>query len=1031
MRRGSRAVTQDGRAADEREDRPEAAAPAAVPEYLYDAFFSYASRVDAALVRDVEVYVEGLHQDPLVEPAFRRRLSACVDGSDFKRPWGARRDATQGEDPIFDLITGYMAKSRRLVVFTGPDTATHPWVERELAWWIRRRGAGDVTFALTHGGNPDVEPRPCFPASAVREGLHREIAFDLRGFKRVPGARPYEEERLRLAASLMGEGQSAGDIVQGWRRRAHEARRRSLMHAAAVTALVLVLVFVAWVLFQRWRTSAAEARTGLWATLGRGETLLDPDARLDALAYATAALAERPSPEAYQALVGTASLLPVLGASTTLDTHAIDAVAFIEQGRWLAAAGYRGELLLLDPVTLARTAVLKLAGRASAIERVDGRHQLAVLNRATGLELIAIGPGDPPELRIAGRARVAPAEASEASVANPMHLGLAVDVPGNRVFLASGSIVEVYRLSDARVDGWKPTGRTDVQDAEGDRFLIRGIVHDPLADTLVVADIKGEIACLKLGEWPHVFARTQHSTEVFGLAFDATTRRAVAADSSGGWFFLDAATCRITGRVEPPSSAAGLAWDSTGRLQGSATVDAARTGVAASPDGRLVGVSGHDGTVRVYAAASRTLVAFAPHPAATRHLAFSADGRRLVVAGDDGALRIWHLDDTVERLREAGVQLFAVDRERRRVAWLDTAGSVTTLDAVTGRRSAAPPGPDLKGATHLVSGGAGGAVAVWNAGSSRLAVLQDGRWFERDVAGAAALRDVVRHGSGWLVGRKDGSVSVIDDSGGVTALWKMEKAVTEVAANAEMVVALAEGGEVDLAGGDGRGPSRGRFPRATSVALGGRRLVVGVGRPDPAACVCEVTGSNTSSVPVATASDAACSAGAGMVRCVKVPTGGAVHRARFSPDGETLALSIQLDARPDAGEAWLLRRSLGWSVERLGQAGRVDALSFSENGRWLALGERRGISVWSVAALQRQVQLPTPSPVRELAFSGNGDELVALDGIDPGVLRIWDWRPEALVREACARWPLDHAVPERPGVPTPPARSRLCGSGES
>jgi hypothetical protein len=72
-------------------------------------------------------------------------------------------------------------------------------------------------------------------------------------------------------------------------------------------------------------------------------------------------------------------------------------------------------------------------------------------------------------------------------------------------------------------------------------------------------------------------------------------------------------------------------------------------------------------------------------------------------------------------------------------------------------------------------------------------------------------------------------------------------------------------------------------------------------------------------------------------------------------------------------------------------------------------------------------ELPFANPVRGLSWlPGRPDWLVTLDGFDLGFLRLWAWKPEALVAEACTRWPDWYEVVEEPALPRPVRRSDLC-----
>jgi hypothetical protein len=79
-----------------------------------------------------------------------------------------------------------------------------------------------------------------------------------------------------------------------------------------------------------------------------------------------------------------------------------------------------------------------------------------------------------------------------------------------------------------------------------------------------------------------------------------------------------------------------------------------------------------------------------------------------------------------------------------------------------------------------------------------------------------------------------------------------------------------------------------------------------------------------------------------------------------------------------------------------------------------------GIRIIDTKTLKTIADLPTPSRVMRLAFApGNPERLIS---IDANILRVWDWLPTTLLREACRRWPAHVAVSN--AVP----RDRICSS---
>ncbi|MEO1369747.1 MAG: hypothetical protein AAFX50_21405, partial [Acidobacteriota bacterium] len=339
--------------------------------FLFDAFFSYATDPDRGLVRDTEAFLEALHRDPLVAPEHRRALEICVDGSDFVKPRRRAPATAPGSDPVFDLITSYMAQSARLVVFVGDRTRDHEWLNRELAWWLGERGPESVQLILTHGEDP--APEHWMPEPAARAEFGVDMWFDFRGGRRSTSGgravRLFEEERLRLAALISGPAVSASDIIKGWKiRDALSRRRKRRLRALTAAAFLIALTLLAFS-GHRWWVHRQQAQSNLWAALSNAGSSLDPDRRLDTLAFGAAALGDYPSTEAMRGLTGTLSLLAVPNGSFAVDPkgRAVDALAFLSH-HWIAAAGEDDTLRLFDRRDPDETVLeVKLPGRASAI----------------------------------------------------------------------------------------------------------------------------------------------------------------------------------------------------------------------------------------------------------------------------------------------------------------------------------------------------------------------------------------------------------------------------------------------------------------------------------------------------------------------------------------------------------------------------------------------------------------------------------------------------------------------------------------
>jgi hypothetical protein len=107
-------------------------------DYVYDGLASHATDPDGPLVRLVEALREGFHRRPDLRAEYACEIELCVDGRDFVFP-KRNRNRTDDLDAIEPIVRAYQKRSRSLIVFCGPESRNHPWIDKEIQWWMEDR----------------------------------------------------------------------------------------------------------------------------------------------------------------------------------------------------------------------------------------------------------------------------------------------------------------------------------------------------------------------------------------------------------------------------------------------------------------------------------------------------------------------------------------------------------------------------------------------------------------------------------------------------------------------------------------------------------------------------------------------------------------------------------------------------------------------------------------------------------------------------------------------------------------------------
>ncbi len=149
--------------------------------------------------------------------------------------------------------------------------------------------------------------------------------------------------------------------------------------------------------------------------------------------------------------------------------------------------------------------------------------------------------------------------------------------------------------------------------------------------------------------------------------------------------------------------------------------------------------------------------------------------------------------------------------------------------------------------------------------------------------------------------------------------------------------------------------------------------------------------------------------GASLARFTVSPSGGGFGLGSFGPDGRYLAVS--------SFGSWVRNgQVLVWDTERNREVARLvleqrgnrsfsnGHLDFNADGQHIAVehGDKVSIWHWPTDRVIAQFHAPAKDYWDGVAFTPDGNRLVSAHRMD-GKVRVWAWRAEDLIADACAR----------------------------
>ena len=205
-----------------------------------------------------------------------------------------------------------------------------------------------------------------------------------------------------------------------------------------------------------------------------------------------------------------------------------------------------------------------------------------------------------------------------------------------------------------------------------------------------------------------------------------------------------------------------------------------------SPDEHRILTGSFDNTARVWDAATGEELYILNHKDTVTHVTWNKDGSRILTASVDGTAKVWDAQTGQELLvltgADTGVLYAFWDTAQRRIVTGSDQGTIQIWDAETG--------------TELLSmsGHAGPAVALWDAGDSR--ILSLGAYGDRtikvwSVETGEALLTMSGHTDAmwWLDRTEDQSRLLTSSEDGTARIWDLERGtelITLAGHNAEV-----------------------------------------------------------------------------------------------------------------------------------------------------------------------------------------------------------------------------------------------------
>lgn len=520
----------------------------------------------------------------------------------------------------------------------------------------------------------------------------------------------------------------------------------------------------------------------------------------------------------------------------------------------------------------------------------------------------------------------------------------------------------------------------------------------------------------------------EHAATVVRSTFSPDGQRLATAAIDGALSIRDSRTGRIVHGLEPPTVLIGAAlplslvysldghylaaarndgkiriWDSgSGQLLHSLEAhEGPAWQIAFSPNSQILASGGSDRTARLWDLTSgQTLQVFSSHPAAVKGVAFRPDGQSVVAACDDGTVKVWN--------RESGRETYSFHSEllmypwsatftpdSRRLAWSSLDGSFKVWDTTTGQLQI-----DKQINTNQCRG-----LAFSPDGTRIAAAGFDGTVRILDAVTAREMLTIFAHNSPvtGATFSPDGYRLASSSYDHTVRMWDATPLTSDPLAPHCVTLTGHKDKVADVAfSPDGRWLASASWDHTIKLWEVGNS---------------GNWGESTPAVPVT-------SLGHDAITLHRTLCGhrGIVRGVAFSSDNRTLA-SVGWD---NSLKLWNLREPTVDSFAELRSIPfpeRLNSVAFSPDGKFVAVGQERGITLLDVATGKLAGPFkPTPAAVPGMVFHPNRPLLISTGASDPAI-KVWS------VDADKPSFEIRHNFHPNPSVAVSPDGRRLVSPG--